>query len=677
MTSWRDRVTPLDPYDEFRTKMQQTAAQNGGYAENNAPAPVNPPPLPDGGVTWRDRLQPIAKAAPQPTQAPQPAPKTSWRDRVKPLAGDIKLSDVEDDNYVSYGDERAKRMAESAVAGAEGKQTVAETLYQTAMEGGSRFTDIVNEGVKAVTPTVLKMIDANPMLGGDPMNMVTGRKGMASLIAETLPTALSSALSLPAIMEAYSGFEKEHPRAGRNLRATGQALNLATAGIGLNVAKNAVKGEVSAAKKAIAAEPKPPSVQQTLSQAKKESYDTAAWQGAKYTPEQVGNNVDDLVRQTEPKPMANGQLTSEELDLAKDIREFGGWRGKTMSLDELDRLDKNLSDKIHSKYLDPRTGDYTNNGRLLLQMQRKIRALADAAPTAGNDALTNGRQFYAAERRVRDINDVFRRAEVAPGDKDKALQAGFRALYNDKDGLIGWPDEAVEALKVAATPGWTREMLGPIVQKLTSTIMLGSGNVAGAAGVHAASLAAKGARTAATVKRGTKVQDALAADAFAKERPVKIDAPEYPPQGLLPPPDKMSALPMTEQQVNIAQRLMNRPTRLKPDAPIKDTAPKRLASPDKMSALPMGGKELTVAQRLLTNPPKPNTTVLKTPVSQLNKIYDTVGKSRRNQLDRMRSELHNGQISQNKFVKSAKASFGLSEQQARSLVKEILTYGDK
>lgn len=100
---------------------------------------------------------------------------------------------------------------------------------------------------------------------------------------------------------------------------------------------------------------------------------------------------------------------------------------------------------------------------------------------------------------------------------------------------------------------------------------------------------------------------------------------------LLPPPDKMSRLPLNEQQINISKR-----------------TEERAATKNRRGE-----------------------GVLKPPASQFEKLSKGLSQKKRGEFSNMAKLLKDGDISQNQFVRDAQAEFGLNSRQARELAREI------
>lgn len=572
-----------------------------------------------------------------------------------PFASQIKLTPVDFDPFAvkeeekpstfssrvkNIVDRRQTQMQNSADAFVAGDQSLPETMAQQGLAFGAVVPDTIGEALSSITPQPVK----------DALSATVSAVGkLPSFSGRTIGEDVPKELNLIA---------ENNPRLARNAQAGMDALSLAGTGYGIKSAVNVadqlgskalknpiVKNYLADERTAAGVAADTPKIDD-LGAFANDAYDEAAYIGAKFTPEQVSNRIADELERAIPTPIAGKVLTDEDNIFIKNLKEYEGFRGQDLSLDDIKRLDETLSAKITAKFINPKTGMPDANGRRLQQFQYKMREIVDNVNNPGNDALVNGRTFWAAKRRVDDLEAIAERASVATN-PEKALQAGYRALYNDKDAIRGWPEEAVQLLKKAATPGFVSEALGPITNRLLAVVSLGSGNLAAGATAQLGGMAARGLKGAVIARRGRDVQQAITENAFNKVRPVKYPSPseianltreekaafQIPLQ--LAAPNKITPM-MTDEQVNIAQKLME------------------------------GGKR-----------PTPDSgAAVKPPVSQLTNVRQKLGAGKGSQFDALVEIYKQGDISQNRFVDDVMGQFGLTTKQARELAKEIKTYGD-
>lgn len=618
MSDWRSRSTLVgkDPAMASRQAVLQRNAE---------------------GIQNPYQTLPPAPAAPAQQAAPQPVAASDWRSRAVKVQQPVK-----DPNIVQRigqrFDQRNQEMQQSADAYVAGDQTMAETVAQQGLSNASKLGDAASEVVTS-TPIIGPVVKA---IGGAVAEGVSN-----------LPTNYPPA---PTVGELLQQTSEQHPRFARNFRAVMQAGTLGVTPKSVDVATQlGTKGvravrNIEPVKRYITDERSTSAAMadkvaqraqqfksaQEMGKLATESYDEAAYLGSKFSSDQLADKVDAKISALKPKPLPNGKLTAEDNELIRHVEELEGLKGKELSLDEVQRFDEALTQKIN-KFVDTRTGNLDANGRALYLLQKDLRNLVDEADTAGNNALANGRLFYRAKMMMSDLDAVAARAAMTnnPG---KALQSGYRALANDADRIRNWPEDVQAALRKAATPNGLDEALDFLGSRLPALIGLGTGNLAGAATAQVAGMAARGAKEAAIAKRGARVQQAIVDDTMSKVRPVDIPEPQPDPVLQLAAPGKLSPLPMSDEQIAIGQSLMNRPVNTGPDL--------------------SGG-------------------AIKPPVSQLTNMRERLGRGKSREFENLVKIFEDGDMSQNEFVKDMINQFGLTNTQARSLAQEIKKYGDK
>lgn len=277
--------------------------------------------------------------------------------------------------------------------------------------------------------------------------------------------------------------------------------------------------------------------------------------GGMYRPQDVSIPFSKTIAEVKPRPIAGKTLTSEEQKLVQHLSEYEGLKGAQLSFDDVRRIDSGLTQKINANFIDARTGQPDANGRKLMILQTKLREALDNVPeNAANDALRNANRLWKARIILDELDTLAERASMTQNPA-QALRTGYKNLYFDKDRIRGWPKEAVELLKQAATPGIKDELLIPIGSRMMAIIAGGTGDIGGAATAQIVGMGARGMRAAAAAKQGAKVQQSVVDDTLANLREVKVPEKSNIPL-MLTTSDKMSRLPMSDKEVNIARKLM-------------------------------------------------------------------------------------------------------------------------
>lgn len=581
-----------------------------------------------GGIPPYQETQNYVKSINQDLRGQQVAQlDVQWEEEAQP-ALDVQWEEPQENTWMQDLREgvqnRHQQILQAEQAYNAGEQSYAETLGQGTMSYLSNIPDMLMTTASHATPDFIKdagskVLDAGTFLAANTIGELPAGDG--TKIREALPREIA---------EISAG----ETRLDRNLRSAGQAVGIFPVAKGVDLlGKGAVAGakkvgSIPQVKQFIEAEGSTGALkaEKLVTEASKKSaedmgklatqaYDEAAYLGAKFEPGQVSDKLDTKLGQLKASPLPNGKFTTEDLELNRHVEELVGLTGKQLSLDDVQRLDQSLTQKIN-KFVDAKTGNLDANGRKLFILQKDLRKIVDEADTAGNNALINGRHFYRAQMMMNDLDAAAERAAMNPTNPGKALQREYKKLYLDKDRTKNWPEDVRAALKKAAEPGALEEVVDFFGSRLPALIGLGSGNLPMAATAHVAGIASRGAKEAMVAKRGAKVQQSIVDDTFKNVRDVDIPEPTVADQLLLPSPGKMGPRSMTDAEVKRAQRATFRKPSQGPDnsgAPIK------------------------------------------------------LSKSR----EAISDDFKAGKISMNKFIESMSTNFGMTKTQAKKLAKKL------
>lgn len=519
----------------------------------------------------------------------------------------------------------------------------------------------------------------------------------------------------------YSGFQKEHPRAARNVEAATN-LGLFLAATKPHGGKDFIDTAVSGTRKA----------KSLVDDAADYVGQNLVRHSPQITSEQVRAIGSDLFKKAE---QAGGILSPENADgfrkrvlsvLSLDdeaklyannpvaerlVKNIGDFSGKPMSFETAKNIDEALGELAYSTMDD--FGKISAQGKKFLDLQSSIRDAMDTIP--GGEVIKEARQYWKASLKMRDIERIIERAKDRP-QPVTILKNGFKGLLSRGDKLKGYTPEEVRAIQKAAKTGIVTDALQLAGSGLVPISSAAVGGFPGAAVGFGVQQTSKAIGTARQMGRANKALDAVLSNSvnaprkaltmkqimalppeqakfYLSKLPAKAAASEAVKKiddgiKLLPGPN--SARPMTEAQIMAAREAINKPlsARKTPDALgdvpynyIATPAPEKarlLPPPDKMSPLPMSEREVLFAQRGLKKAaaagddlsgaaPKP-------PVSQFTKLEATLGRKRYGEFKIASRMLLDGDLSQNQFIKEAVGRYGLSVSQARSLAKEIKTY---
>mgnify|MGYP000960601189 CR=1 FL=1 len=216
-------------------------------------------------------------------------------------------------------------------------------------------------------------------------------------------------------------------------------------------------------------------------------------------------------------------------------------------------------------------------------------------------------------------------------------------------------------IQKAAQTGYTEGLMRTLGSRLMVIGGAIKGGPAGAAAAYAASQGLRGGASALKGIESTRIGKSIAREAVKVSpdlatKAQRISLPELKNILKLPPKEAKAAFQATKQE----QKL--------------------LPAPGKASALPMSDQEITLTRAKMErgnkNAVDPSGGAIKPPTSQFTKLSDNLGKKKGKEFETTVKVFQDGDMSQNQFIKEVSEKFGLSQTQARSLAKEIRTYGE-
>lgn len=360
---------------------------------------------------------------------------------------------------------------------------------------------------------------------------------IASKVAyDMLPQSGQSAVqgaqkAIAPIAQAYQqnqdAFNAENPRAGRNLAAIREGVNLlplASSGVRgaieegaqvggqalKNVGSDIAKGTIE--KVAAATKPEPMLTSDYIKDLARASYQTAEERGGTLTPDFANkffDTVDGMRPQTE-----HGVATAGDSALAKLTDDWKVLKDKPISLQAAQEMDEGLSKRIDT-HVDKVTGKLDKQGQELYDVQSKFRnAIDNATPNdiiggkkigamESFDALKEARAQWSAALRVGDMERILTRASMTDNPAT-SIKAGFRTLYNNPARMRGYNGAERAAIKKAAQSGVISGTLRTVLgSRLIGTALgttlgtAGGGLIGGMAGAGAGAAQAAAARAIA------------------------------------------------------------------------------------------------------------------------------------------------------------------------------------
>ncbi len=404
-----------------------------------------------------------------------------------------------------------------------------------------------NAGEQSI-PESMAQFALHNVVGGAAQVPVAGAEMAAKALYQSAPEPIQNALSATgnAIAQSPVGkevgdlanqyqqnleaFNKENPRAGRNLQAVREGVNLlpfspevrSAAEAGGEVAGQALKqvGEAAGkgleksgsiiAKTAEAVKPETMLTSDAVKQMASQAYKTADEVGGTLSP-QFANKFFDTIEAMKPQT-EHGIATVGENALAKLTDDWKTLRDKPISLQAAQEMDEGLSQRIDG-HVDRITGKLDKEGKQLYEAQTQFRNMIDkASPNEivggkdGFDALNQGRAYWSTAMRIGDMERILTRATMTDNPAT-SIKAGFRTLYNNPSRMIGYSAPERAAIKRAAQSGIISGTLRTVLgsRLIGTTLGAGMGATAGPLGVIAGG-AAGAAQSAASRAIATAMQ---------------------------------------------------------------------------------------------------------------------------------------------------------------------------
>jgi GH24 family phage-related lysozyme (muramidase) len=152
-----------------------------------------------------------------------------------------------------------------------------------------------------------------------------------------------------------------------------------------------------------------------------------------------------------------GKAVAGENTLTKLAKRLDDFKGKKLTLNEVQEIDEALGDLIDSEF--DLTG-LSKQGKKLVDIQSDMRAmisegsdaLFDSGAREGFDALKEGRRLYSRKMAMQDIERIINRANRFE-QPATAIKTGFRAIADNKKKLRGFTGEEKRLIKRAAETG--------------------------------------------------------------------------------------------------------------------------------------------------------------------------------------------------------------------------------
>lgn len=230
----------------------------------------------------------------------------------------------------------------------------------------------------------------------------------------------------------------------------------------------------------------------------KASYESARKVGGEMDASSVDRYIDS-VGKMQFKSAKAAEIAGE--GEAKRVAELiKGWKGQRLSFDEIDEIDKAITEKITEAFVGGKSADATKIGRMQSEFRNAV------SNVQGGAELKRARDLWAAKSRLGDIENIVKRAELMQN-PSSALQTGFRQLAMDDMRMAGFTGRERKLIESAAKEGVTAETLRILGSRLIpiGNAITGSNALVGLTG----SKAARTGSSALQMRQADKVAESI------------------------------------------------------------------------------------------------------------------------------------------------------------------------
>lgn len=246
-----------------------------------------------------------------------------------------------------------------------------------------------------------------------------------------------------------------------------------------------------------------------------QKYQEAAKAGGVFSPRVSNKFLADASKGFEA-PSQLAAKAAKPSEALKYIEDFSVYADKPMTLADAQYLDEYLGDAIDS-FVDTTTGKVSKQGQKLIDVQNKLRNTIMDAPEAdivggraGVKALSEGRNLWSKQAKLRDIEKIITRADLSQNPAT-ALKTGFRTLYTNPSRMRGYTDAEKQLIKSAAETGRVQDLMQTFGSRLLPIVSAASGGgVMGTLGATAGSALSRAGASAAQMGRANKLVEAVA-----------------------------------------------------------------------------------------------------------------------------------------------------------------------
>ncbi len=321
------------------------------------------------------------------------------------------------------------------------------------------------------------------------------------------------AKGLAPLAEPIQYLEENAPRASKLL---GGGLNLLGVTSATELAAPAIAKKSMNTLEKLAKPKQAPVTSTDLRNLGTQSYEAARASGEMF-PETLAQSIGKNIEISKPKGTgANRALTSEEARYIKSVDEIKAQAQGVLGIDDVDRIDKNLTTKIREAY---KRGEEFD-GSKLEDIQDTLRESIINSPAG--QKLAEGRKYWATKYKMEDIETIFRKAENKPNSAT-AIQSGFARLAERARKNGNWTKEELALIDKGAKDKLSVDALKILGSRLIPIVTASGGNIAGAAAANVLGVASRAGATAVQKAAGSKLVKEVTKDITKQASPTKLN----------------------------------------------------------------------------------------------------------------------------------------------------------
>lgn len=285
---------------------------------------------------------------------------------------------------------------------------------------------------------------------------------------------------------------------------------------------------ISGVRGAVRKNPPPPPAS-TIRKNASEAFDYAREQGANFAPHETDTFLNGAIESVLPKDeFVLNMSATQNSPAVQFLKELEPLRGRPMTLDRLEAIDKKLTKEIN-KHVNPLNGNLLDEGNDLFEIQSHLRDMAKASDQPGTEIRNQAMQLWSQQAQMQDIENIVSRS-LRMANPAASMKSGLNTLLSSPRRTRGYDPETLQIIEKAATHGTVDDILGILGSRLTSIgSLFAGGGVAGDIAGQIGTAAARHSRTALQLKNAQKIQNSIASKVQPFERPpevVEVNGPQ-------------------------------------------------------------------------------------------------------------------------------------------------------